>query len=140
MRLKLDLFRCTGCRTCELTCSLYQFKENNPKKSALRVYGRFPAPGDYKVAFCTQCGKCAEACPVDAIIERTDKKRGVYYTLDREKCINCKACIKVCPEKVLFTHKDVKHPIKCDWCGECMEFCPRKVIRIIDEKARARVK
>jgi ferredoxin/menaquinone-dependent protoporphyrinogen IX oxidase len=41
---------------------------------------------------CTQCGVCAESCPVDAI-DFED-----YSLTDKEKCILCCACIKCCPE------------------------------------------
>jgi ferredoxin len=42
---------------------------------------------------CTQCGICAEGCPVGAIhLEKIS-------LIDKEKCITCCACIKNCPQK-----------------------------------------
>ena len=41
---------------------------------------------------CTQCGICAEECPVDAI----DSKD--FRSIDTEKCITCCACIRNCPQ------------------------------------------
>jgi ferredoxin len=41
---------------------------------------------------CTQCGLCAEVCPVEAI----DAQDGTI--IDEKKCITCCACIKSCPE------------------------------------------
>lgn len=41
---------------------------------------------------CTECGVCAEKCPVDAI-SPTD-----FSEIDTEACIFCCACIKACPE------------------------------------------
>ncbi|UCE53956.1 MAG: EFR1 family ferrodoxin [Desulfobacterales bacterium] len=41
---------------------------------------------------CTQCGICAEGCPVGAIDSENSN------LIDKEKCITCCACIKNCPE------------------------------------------
>lgn len=39
---------------------------------------------------CTQCGDCAEVCPVEAIDFNNS------YLMDQRKCITCCACIKNC--------------------------------------------
>jgi len=41
---------------------------------------------------CTQCGICAEGCPVGAIVSEDSG------LIDTEKCITCCACIKNCPQ------------------------------------------
>ena len=41
---------------------------------------------------CTQCGICAEGCPVGAIDSENSR------LIDKEKCFTCCACIKNCPE------------------------------------------
>jgi NADH-quinone oxidoreductase subunit F len=41
---------------------------------------------------CTQCGRCAQACPVEAIA--WEKK--TYPVIDRERCVKCKSCITAC--------------------------------------------
>lgn len=41
---------------------------------------------------CTQCGLCAEACPVGAIDPAESR------AIDTERCITCCACIRHCPE------------------------------------------
>lgn len=41
---------------------------------------------------CTQCGVCAERCPVGAIHSENSN------LIDKERCITCCACIKNCPQ------------------------------------------
>ncbi len=43
---------------------------------------------------CIGCGKCAEACPINAISFNEAGR-----TIDRELCNNCLECAKVCPSK-----------------------------------------
>lgn len=40
---------------------------------------------------CTQCGTCAESCPVGAIDPENSR------AIDTERCITCCACIRYCP-------------------------------------------
>jgi len=69
--------------------------------SDVYVPGTYPHRGDSKlwnVDFiavsdeCSQCGICAEKCPVGAV--DTENSR----LIDTEKCITCCACIKNCPQ------------------------------------------
>ncbi|MBS3873542.1 MAG: 4Fe-4S binding protein [Firmicutes bacterium] len=123
MRLATESSRCSGCKVCLTICALSHFGENNPKKGALRVEGKFPVPGVFEVAVCNQCGECAKVCPVDAIRESD----GVYI-LHREDCISCMNCVPVCPFNVLIVHNSESAPIKCDNCGDCVRYCPREAI------------
>jgi len=69
--------------------------------SDINVPGNYPYGGITKlwsVDFiaisnaCTQCGICAEGCPVGAIDSENSN------LIDKEKCITCCACIKNCPQ------------------------------------------
>lgn len=70
--------------------------------SEVTIPGCHPYRGDSKlwvVDFiavsdeCTQCGVCAEGCPVGAIDPENSS------VIDTERCITCCACIKHCPKK-----------------------------------------
>ncbi|MCR4401719.1 MAG: 4Fe-4S dicluster domain-containing protein [Firmicutes bacterium] len=121
--MKLDLDRCTGCRLCELVCSVENFGENNPKKAGIRVISRLFLDARYDVVVCDQCGGCVDSCPVGAI----SVERGVVV-IDEGACTNCGVCVEACPNGALFTHPEVGHPIKCVACGECAALCPRGVL------------
>lgn len=132
MYLCADSQRCSGCRACLLACSLHLFEDNNPKKAALAIVPHFPAPGNYEVRTCTQCGVCAEVCPVDAIRVKSD---GAYH-INSEECGFCGVCIVACPEHVLHVHPEVPAPFMCDVCGECISFCGMDVLSIAEEETR----
>jgi len=119
MRIKVNKDNCTGCRLCRQVCAIEHFDEINPKKAALRIEAKFPDPGKYRPFVCTQCGKCAEVCPEDAIAQN---ETGAYI-VDKEKCTNCGTCVGACPVGVVFQHRDLDHVIICDFCMKCTEMC-----------------
>lgn len=55
------------------------------------------APRYVDVEKCTSCGRCAEACPKDAIYLPFPQAIPQAYIIDKEKCIECRRCEKVCP-------------------------------------------
>ena len=126
MRLYADSPRCSGCRACQLACSLHLWNENNPKKSALAIIAYFPDPGTFKVRVCTQCGDCADACPTGAILQN---EHGAYY-INPDDCTGCLACQEACPEEVIFAHRDREAPFKCDACGDCIAVCGMDVLSL----------
>ncbi|MEW5870609.1 MAG: 4Fe-4S dicluster domain-containing protein [Chloroflexota bacterium] len=120
MRLYVDSTKCSGCHACQVACSLNLFGETNPKKSALVIAPRFPAPGIYQVKVCTQCGDCAAVCPEQAIHQA---ENGAYYVVF-EECSLCEACVPECPEEVMFVRAELaNHAWKCDLCGDCVAAC-----------------
>lgn len=134
LRIKVNRDKCTGCRLCLQICGLDHFKEINPKKAAMRVEAKFPDPGKYRPYVCTQCGKCAEVCPLGAI---TRNEIGAYI-VDVEKCDNCGTCVPVCPFGVVFQHPDVDHVIICDFCMMCTEMCNTGAIVPWERQAESR--
>jgi NADH-quinone oxidoreductase subunit F len=47
---------------------------------------------------CTMCGRCAKACPVEAItgVQKTKKEKGKPFQIDPNKCIRCGMCFESC--------------------------------------------
>jgi len=123
MQLKAYHEKCSGCGTCRLACAIENFRQVNPSLSLLKIEGRFPGPGDYRIHLCDQCGVCAENCPEDAI----GLEDGIY-TVDPDVCTGCLTCVEVCPRDVMFEQKHSDVPVKCVLCGECARTCPRNAI------------
>lgn len=46
---------------------------------------------------CTACGACRNICPRKCIIYKTDKLEMSSAYIQKEDCINCNLCKKVCP-------------------------------------------
>ena len=64
------------------------------------------------------------------------KLRG-KMTYNRETCIGCKLCIKVCPAHAidfLPADKKVRFFIgQCIQCGQCCEICPKQCLALSEE-------
>jgi carbon-monoxide dehydrogenase iron sulfur subunit len=120
--------KCTGCRLCELACSLRSVGEFNPARSRIRVIGfeeLFCLP-----VVCFQCEKsyCAEVCPASAIV--SEQATGVVRVI-KEKCTGCKICILACPFGNIAFSSEEKIAVKCELCGgepECVAFCPTRAL------------
>lgn len=69
MTLIVDGDKCTGCRVCELVCSIVKQGEYNPQKSYIRVFKNREM--DVNIVTldvqCDFCGKCVESCLPKAI-------------------------------------------------------------------------
>jgi ferredoxin len=100
---------------------------NNPKLGALRIEGKFPAPGTYQVSVCTKCGQCRDACPVDAIKQQKDGS----FRVEAAECTGCQACVDACPEGVTRFVPEKNVAFVCLNCGECVKYCPREAL--VDE-------
>ena len=54
---------------------------------------------------------------------------------DREACIGCMLCVKVCPSGAISIAEDRKLVFdlgRCVFCGQCVEVCPRKAIKLTE--------
>jgi formate hydrogenlyase subunit 6/NADH:ubiquinone oxidoreductase subunit I len=69
-------------------------------------------------------------------IQTPEKFRGKIL-LDRDKCIGCKLCIKVCPSQAIEFIPDKKkiriHIDHCIFCSQCNDICPVNCLSMSDE-------
>ncbi len=125
--ITLNAEKCTGCRICELACSLFNEKQSNPEKSRIRVIRKQEEGILYSVpVVCQQCEKpvCMELCPYNALYR--DSKTGAI-AVSESGCRGCWRCAYVCPFGGVNVDPDKGFAVKCDLCrGEpkCVEFCP----------------
>ncbi len=144
--LVVDYARCTGCRNCEMACSVSHVQACNPAKSAVRIV-RGAQEGLNVPVICQQCEQpaCANTCPVQAISrdEETDA-----LVVDHDLCVGCRMCMVACPFGAVAFDVDLRRSIKCDLCGGaepwCVRFCEpgaltfkRPVAASLDKKRAA---
>ncbi len=59
---------------------------------------------------CTKDELCVEACPVDCIHPKKDEagfEEAAQLFIDPESCIDCGACVPVCPTNSIFAADEV---------------------------------
>lgn len=124
--------KCTGCKVCEMICSLHHEDEINPIKSRIHVISWEDEGIDIPMT-CQQCEDppCEAVCPTHAIYR--DNETGAML-IKEESCIGCRMCISACPFGAPTVRPDTREVIKCDLClGEpqCVEFCSSQAIQYI---------
>lgn len=121
--------KCTGCRFCEMVCSLAKENIVSPGKARLRIK-RKDVASDIPVV-CTQCGKCIDACPQEAICN----DNGIVK-IDAEKCAGCGLCVDACPFNVITMVNDAA--VKCDLCNGdpvCVKYCSQGGVKFEEVNA-----
>lgn len=121
---------CTGCRTCELACSMVKGEGGSLGRSRINIYNT--GPDRYMQMTCFHCveAACMKVCPTDALV-RNERTRAVE--LDEERCIGCGLCAAACPFGHIHFDLDTHAPIKCDLCGgdpACVKFCPHRALEM----------
>ncbi len=118
-----DFSRCSGCRKCEIACSLGHEGKLWPEASRVRVF--MLVPGAEFPHLCSQCENypCVEACPFKAL---TVNEKTAAVVVNDAKCVGCGKCIDACPGKVPHLHPETKKALICDLCGgepQCAKVC-----------------
>ena len=118
---------CMNCLACVQECANTYFKSDDLDLAALRIEEKRKEPGMTTPVVCVQCGKCAEACPNQAI---TQNKQGVYM-VNKKLCTGCGECVKACPFKVMRKPENSPTAFKCIACGKCAAACPMEIIEVV---------
>ena len=144
-QIKMVAFvRCAG--TCDKTSVKYRYQGiADCRKLAL-----IPGHGEKECSFgCMGYGSCVDACKFDAI-----RVVNGVAVVDKEKCVGCSACTKVCPNGLIelrpysakyavacsstLKGKDVKAKCTtgCIGCGICAKQCEVGAITVENNIAR----
>jgi Fe-S-cluster-containing hydrogenase component 2 len=131
--LMIDYEKCTGCRLCELVCSVKHDGISNPMRSRIKVM-KWEAEGLYVPMSCQQCqdAPCLKGCPVKAISRNVEMNR---IEVDYDTCIGCRTCVSVCPFGAMGFNTIDRKVIKCDLCDgdpQCVRFCEVKAVDYVN--------
>ena len=106
--IKVDVDKCTGCRSCEMACSAFhavpKYSSINPARARIRVvmdevrdeYVPIRA-GEYTQAECNGRN---------------------LYTINGKEYSECSFCPASCPSRDYFKEPDSGLPLKCDMCED----------------------
>lgn len=109
--IKVDISKCTGCRSCEMACSAYhaipKYSAINPARSRIRVY--MDEVKDHFVPIRAASYTQAECSGRN------------QYVIGGEEYSVCAFCPASCPSRDYFKDPDSGLPLKCDMCEEIPE-------------------
>lgn len=121
--LSIDYDKCTGCRSCEMACSIAHEKTFNPARGRIQVVKQ-ERENIIAPIVCLQCDSplCQDACPNGAIVRN---ELGVLY-VERETCVGCMNCTTACIYGGIAIDPITRKAIKCDLClgdPKCVGAC-----------------
>lgn len=126
-RIVWDATLCTGCRACEVVCSLQHEGVVGPQLSRIRIATWEYEAWRTEAYVCKQCvaAECLAACPTGAI--SVDQRSGAL-AIHEDKCNGCRECMEACPSspsRIGYNAGKVVC-VKCDLCGgepQCVKSC-----------------
>ena len=131
--LVTDYKKCTGCRLCEMVCSVKHEGVVNPQRTRINI-AKWETKGLTVPMVCKQCedAPCIAACPTNARM-RDEELGRVIVNYDR--CIGCKTCVIACPFGAINWDPLSKKVISCDLCDgepQCARFCETGALLYIE--------
>ncbi len=125
------LNKCLNCNLCVLACPNKIIKKADKNFGAVHIeYG--------EKGFCDyECIECSKVCPSGALkrisLEEKQNLRIAMAQIDKQNCIKCGKCVKVCPKNAISFDKDgyaITDAQKCIGCGICKAHCNFNAINI----------
>lgn len=148
------LNNCFSCGACSGICPVSQaIPEFDPRKiiHMIRMGMKDRLLGSDSLWYCSGCKSCVFVCPQDVrfaeimgalaklalkegyVREQDLIDKGKAAQVERDQCVACLTCVRVCPWSIPKIDKqgvaviDVK---TCRACGICVEECPARAIRL----------
>jgi Fe-S-cluster-containing hydrogenase component 2 len=132
--IMIDPSRCTGCRMCEMACSLHHEQACGRSYARVKVV-KFELEGIDMPVLCQHCtsAPCTTLCPTGALVR--DEPTGAVVLLD-QLCIGCRMCAIACPFGAIgIDPRGERAPIlKCDLCEgdpQCVRFCEPGALQFV---------
>lgn len=148
----IDSSRCSGCKTCQVSCKDKNDIDVGRKFRRVYEYGGGSWAKDqdgawthqtfayYLSVACNHCNDpiCVAGCPTQAMHKREDNG---LVLVDQDKCIGCRYCAMRCPYGAPQYDKEKKVMSKCDGCLDrlqqglnpvCVDSCPQRAIEFGD--------
>jgi len=132
--LLIDYEKCTGCRLCELVCSVVHDGVSNPERSRIRIIKK-EEEGFYIPVTCRQCedAPCIASCYHNALYKLEDGRVRRSNFL----CTSCKSCLLACPFGTIVYPMLDYITSGCDLCLEknellCVKTCPYGALSFVE--------
>jgi anaerobic carbon-monoxide dehydrogenase iron sulfur subunit len=126
--------KCTGCRNCELACSVSHEGEFRPAASRIHVYNWERENVSIPMT-CQQCSTaaCVSVCPTGSM---SNNRADGTVVWNASSCIGCRMCTIACPFGNATYDVRSNAVLKCDMCNgspECVQFCPNGALEFVDD-------
>ena len=123
---------CTGCRTCEVVCSLWHERSCDPARSRITVTADYEQ-SLFEPHICQLCDspECVAACQMEALSQDAQTK---VIIIDSKLCNGCQTCVEACPYGSIRWSSESERVFVCDRCGgkpTCVQFCTSGALRLV---------
>ena len=145
-RIRVRSSACTGCRMCEMACSVNKTGMFSSRLSRIWIETEARVGRDVahvcqqNIKACRKGGnpepQCIAACPVAGETDPPifwDDSLSMVVLRPGEACRDCLACVRACRFQAIRVHPLDKSPLKCDLCvgdPECVKICVTDAILV----------